>query len=730
MKFAHLLALIAAIFIAAFDAPPAFAQQNVKVAAIAESDAPKAGSTTDLVIRFEPRSGWYGYWKNPGEGGVPADFRWKTPKGVSVGQPSWPAPIALSYMGMTSYVMDGSYSLVFPMKIDASIEAGTQIPVAFDATLFLCTKGLCSAQPVKGSIDLVVGDGAPSVIGSQMAKEARASLPLRASSISATSQNGVLKIVSGGSEIPLGAKVFLSDSEAPVGVNVLQRSKDGLSASIKWKDAPSRISGAIVADRRSWSFGPISIKSSSEGGLAQSSQDETVEEETKLASTVGEGLDTGDLSPEGEKLAAVSLEESSLNIPSLSKEFKALPALSAEESSDSFLSVLLAAFVGGLLLNLMPCVFPILSLKALSLARSSADEKLARVEGVGYALGTVTAVTSLGACILVMREFGASAGWSFQLQSPAFVLAMLGLVAVITLNLAGSFEFAQLGRSAGIAKPGFKGAAGTGALAALIASPCAGPFMAGALGAALVLPPAAALAVFAGLGLGMAAPFLLIAFVPAVRSRLPRPGAWMGRLRRILAVPMALTAAWLLWLLWRQAGPEGLAAGSALLIVIAIGMSLVGHKQRKGSASMSGVLATSLCAALVLGSFSLIAAEPVAAIASTKEKGVVFSEAELERMVAEGTPVLLDFTADWCLTCKVNEKVALGEDSVIQALDDAGVVVMTGDWTNGDPAITAFLEKNGRNAIPFYVLYDGKGGAKVLPQILTPSLVIDELEAI
>ena len=254
--------------------------------------------------------------------------------------------------------------------------------------------------------------------------------------------------------------------------------------------------------------------------------------------------------------------------------------------------------------------------------------------------------------------------------------------------------------------------------------------MAGALGAALVLTPVLALTVFAGLGLGMAAPFLLVAFVPAVRSRLPRPGPWMGRLRRILAVPMALTAVWFFWLLWRQAGIAGVVAGSALVVMMSIGMQMVGRTQRKGGSVRNWVLATAGFAAVLLTSFSFSDMHPAEAHTESSGRVAVFSETALEQVLSEGTPVLLDFTADWCLTCKVNEKVALSDEGAIRALDEAGVLVMTGDWTNGDPSITSFLEKNGRNAIPFYVLYDGKGGAKVLPQILTPSLLIDEAEYI
>ena len=728
------LAVIAAFLLAFTTATQASAQQNVKVAVTAASEQPKPGSTTDIVIRFEPRAGWHGYWLNPGEGGSKVVFRWNTPPGVSVGDPLWPAPVALDTLGLTSYVMDGAYSLVFPMKVSSSVSNGSPIPVSVDMNIFLCTNGLCSAQAVKGSVDLVAGNGQASEIGGAMAREARANLPKRIVGVEASRSGSAVRISVKGTDLPKGAKLFLANDKAPVGPDSLVKSRSGSEAVLDWSDAPATVSGTIVSDSSAWAFGPVSVKAGSADQQAPSSEVGETSIDGEDPTGVERDPASGITSPVV-KVGAVD----ALGVPSDVRSvvpsqkgavFMGIPVLSGDQSSDSVLLVLLGAFLGGLLLNLMPCVFPILSLKAMSLARSSANEETARVEGVGYALGTVATAVGLGAFILVMREFGTSAGWSFQLQSPAFVLAMLGLVVLITLNLSGSFEFAQLGRSAGMTAPGFRGAVGTGAMAAMIASPCAGPFMAGALGAALVLTPVLALTVFAGLGLGMAAPFLLVAFVPAVRSRLPRPGPWMGRLRRILAVPMALTAVWFFWLLWRQAGIAGVVAGSALVVMMSIGMQMVGRTQRKGGSVRNWVLATAGFAAVLLTSFSFSDMHPAEAHTESSGRVAVFSETALEQVLSEGTPVLLDFTADWCLTCKVNEKVALSDEGAIRALDEAGVLVMTGDWTNGDPSITSFLEKNGRNAIPFYVLYDGKGGAKVLPQILTPSLLIDEAEYI
>ena len=385
-----------------------------------------------------------------------------------------------------------------------------------------------------------------------------------------------------------------------------------------------------------------------------------------------------------------------------------------------WLGAALAAFglavLGGLILNVMPCVFPILSLKALSLARSGVSERHARQEALAYTAGVVCVLVALGGAMLALRAGGASVGWAFQLQEPRLVVVLLLLSAAIGFNLAGLFEVPTppLGELAGSG-----GAFATGALAAVIATPCTGPFMGAALGVALVLPWPAALAIFAGLGLGLALPFLLIGFVPALRRLLPRPGGWMETARRVLAVPMFLTAIALGWVLGRQTGVDGLTFALLATLALAVVLWVAGARQRRGLAT-GLLLAAGL---IVLGALAVTQLPgKVAARSAASELGSeAFSEARLTQLRQTGRPIFVYFTADWCLTCKVNERVAI--EPAREAMRKRGVAVLVGDWTDGDPAMGRFIEAHNRAGVPLYLYYAPKRDARVLPQVLTAGML-------
>ena len=325
---------------------------------------------------------------------------------------------------------------------------------------------------------------------------------------------------------------------------------------------------------------------------------------------------------------------------------------------------------------------------------------------------------ALGAALLALRAAGETVGWAFQLQDPRVILFLLLLITALTLNLAGLFELPSVAVSGRLAESrGAAGAFWTGGLAAFVATPCTGPFMGAALGAALVLPAPAALAVFAGLGLGLGLPFLLLGFLPALRRLLPRPGPWMERFRRILAIPMALTALWLAWLLGRLTGTGGLAIGLAAAALLAAALWWAGRKGRWAPLAPAAMAAM---AAVLL----LPAAMPRAQAAGAGMlRAESFSEKKLAELRAQQKPVFLYFTADWCLTCKVNEKAVLEREDVAEAFDKGKVQVLVGDWTRGDAEIGRFLEKQGRSGVPLYLYYAPGKEALVLPQILTPGAV-------
>ncbi len=363
--------------------------------------------------------------------------------------------------------------------------------------------------------------------------------------------------------------------------------------------------------------------------------------------------------------------------------------------------------------------FPILGLKAMKLAKAGGDERTVRREALAYTLGVVLTCLALGGVLLVLRAAGGAVGWAFQLQDPRIILALLLLVTGIAFNLAGLFDLSAYGGGEGLAgKGGVAGSFWTGALVAFVATPCTGPFMAAAMGAALLLPLAAALAIFAGLGLGLALPFLLLAYIPALRKRLPKPGGWMGRFQKILAIPMFLTALGLAWLLGQQRGVSGMTIGLGAALLLALLLWWLGGRQRLGKGG--GWIATVAGLALLAGAAYALPTRAPASI----EKGdstVHFDVAKLAELRAANKPVFLYFTADWCLTCKANEAAAIDRAETRAAFAKAGVTVMIGDWTNADPAITRFLEAQGRSGVPLYLFYAPGKEAQTLPQLLTPA---------
>jgi thiol:disulfide interchange protein len=411
-------------------------------------------------------------------------------------------------------------------------------------------------------------------------------------------------------------------------------------------------------------------------------------------------------------------------------EFRAVPgpvpeggSAIGERGASAILWAVLGAIIGGILLNLMPCVFPILGLKALHISKAGESASEARRDALAYTAGAIIGTGALGVALLAIRAAGTEAGWAFQLQDPRTILLLLLLAVAITANLLGLFELPVLG---GSARPA--GSFGTGALAAFVATPCAGPFLGAALGTALLLPLAGSVLVFAALGFGLAIPFLLVAFVPALRTRLPKPGPWMRKLQRFLAIPMGLSAVAALWLLWRLAGDGALFDALWLSIFLAALLGLYGMTQRGNSKHgwvPLGLIAVLIPYAVFVASHHRSSRTAAQTIAGAEH----WSEARVASYVGQGHPVFVYFTADWCLTCKVNEAGAIDRAEVHAAFDKAGVKVLAGDWTNGDPAITRFLESRGRAGVPFYLWYAPGKEAEELPQVLTPGMLISRAQS-
>ena len=619
------------------------------------------GTKGSLAVVMHPHPGWHGYWINPGDAGQPTTAIWQLPKGAAAGPLKYPAPDRLLIGGLMNYVFARDYVLLADLTLARPLAHGETLPVTAALRYLACTDKIC--VPETAEVSARIAPGLPAeVAAARQALPRPLGTPARFAAAAGQIRLG----------IPLPAAVQVADAyfypatDGALDYAAPQRiSRNGDWLIVETKAGPNPAPNPAAPLE-----GVLSIGSNQAFAVAAA---------------------PGSVPPAGRPLG------------------EAAPVRGAV----AILLALGGAILGGLLLNVMPCVFPILSLKALSLARSGESPRAARIEGLAYTAGVILVCLALGAALLALRAGGAAVGWAFQLQDPRVALFLLLLIGGLALNLAGLFELPTFGAGDGLAgKSGAAGAFWTGALAAFVATPCTGPFMGAALGAALVLPAAAGLAIFAGLGLGLALPFLALGFIPALRRRLPRPGPWMSTLRRILAVPMALTALWLAWLLWRESGDTALLIGLAALACLAAALWWGGRRR--------GWLAA--LPALAIAAAALVAV-PAAPQARAETGGLLaaepFSEARLAQLRAQKRSVFVYFTADWCLTCKVNEKAVLERAEVAEAFKKRNAAILVGDWTRGNPEIGRFLEAQGRSGVPLYLWYAPGKEAETLPQILT-----------
>ena len=669
-------------------APPAGAQNrlgnselNVTATLVAESQTVKAGQSVTLAFVMEPKPTWHGYWENPGDAGIGMSFDWTLPAGVTAGKPQFQVPDTLLISGIMNYVYKGDYAVLVNLTLSDKVQPGP-LPVSMKSEWLSCTDEICVPEQDELAITLqVVGKDAP-VVEDKRFNGFRAALPRPLGSEASFAANNNLFRLSG----PLPANVEIDRPYFFI-----------LEDGIVDYGAPQKFSRD--GDRLILETGARGDALSISGVLKIGDHNGFLINATK-----------GDVAMTGLPLAADGPK--SENITSLL--FLALGG----------------AILGGLLLNLMPCVFPILSLKAISLAKAGGNEAVVRRDALAYTAGVVLVATALGAVLLGLRASGAAVGWAFQLQDPRIIFVLLALVTAIGFNLAGMFELPNINFGNRLArKDGPAGSFWTGALAAFVATPCTGPFMAAALGATIVLPPIAALVIFAGLGVGLALPFLLIGFLPAIRNRLPRPGRWLDGFRKAMAIPMFLTSIGLIWLLGRQIGTDALGLSLIFLLLVALILWWFGGGQLKGM-SRGALTSAAMVAAIVGGIIALPgeAAMDGQKLASTSDAtlpGQPFSERRLSELRASGQPVFAYFTADWCITCKANEAAAIQRTETADAFAAAKVAVLIGDWTRPDPEISRFLEKHGRAGVPLYLYYAPGKDPVILPQILTVATLTD-----
>jgi thiol:disulfide interchange protein DsbD len=645
-------------------ATPAMAQE-IPSSPIAKAqlliDAPhiRKGEPVWALVLFTLPEHWHIYWRNPGDSGLETKLAWTLPEGLRAGEIHWPTPERIETSGLVNYGY--STKVILPVMLTPSRDSiEGDITVKAD---WLACNDICI--PESATLTAKIPQANPQA--SLLESEARASLP---------------QPFDGGATYSLDSEQVTLALTMPAG----------------WKG------------KSPFDFFPID-----DGVRSNASHPEASVHDLELQLRFPRG--SGDAPPTWHGVLTTS--DGAYDIAATQTVANAAPI--ANETVPLLVTLVLA-FLGGLLLNLMPCVLPILSLKALAVAKKSgAEQRAVRLQGIAYTLGVVASFMAIAAIMLALKSAGAAIGWGFQLQEPSVIAALMLLMLAVALNLLGLFELPVLFGNRQADSSSTRGAFLTGALAVALATPCTAPFMAPAIGATLALSAPVALLVFAALGLGMALPFLVISLSPAMRKFLPKPGVWMLRFKQFLAFPMFATSAWLLWVLVQINGVMGMgvALTGAVLIVW-----LLWWAQLPGSRARRIVL---LLAAALIAIWTISAQPPAQGTMPPMAHGEAFSAAKLDGLRAEGRPVFVDATAAWCLTCKINERIALDDSAVKAAFTEKNVALLIADWTMRDSAITEYLASFGRNGVPLYVYYPPGKAPVVLPQLLTPGAVLSAM---
>jgi thiol:disulfide interchange protein DsbD len=671
----------------------AASEPRVRVDLVSDVRSIEPGATFWVGVRQRIAAGWHTYWSNPGDSGEPMTIDWQLPPGFRAGSLEWPHPHRIPVGPAMSFGYADEVVLPVPITAPAALGAGTSVTLRGQASWLVCEK-ICIPEEAPVALTLPVGPGAADPHGAAVLARARRAVPVPSLwpvSFSATADLLTLTV--------------------PLPGLVRERITDVWFYPLRWGVIEHAAAQTVDIDP---------------GGM-------TVRARRGPLPTAGEGPIDGVLVIT-ERLDQATARQAFL--------VHAVPRPAADHRA--LWQALALALAGGLILNAMPCVLPVLSVKALALVRhAGAGRAATAAHGLVYTLGVLVSFGVLAGALLALRGSGEQIGWGFQLQAPWFVTLLAYVLFAMALALSGVQPIS--GRLAGLGqilttRRGHAGTFFTGALATLAATPCTAPFMGAAVGFAVTQPWPSALLIFQALGLGLALPFLLLSLVPAWHRFLPRPGPWMERLQQLLAFPLYASAAWLVWVLSQQAGPSGVA-------IVLTGLLLLGFAAWLRSA---GRIASPPWRRVTTGGAALAWAMAVATLAfvgpaareSRPAAGPAgaawepFSPERLAELRAAGTPVFVNLTAAWCVTCLVNERVALRSPAVARAFAGKGVTLLRGDWTRRDARITEVLDAFGRNGVPLYLLYPGRPGAQagrpaiVLPQILSEDTVIQAVARI
>lgn len=689
--------------------------ERVQVRLLSDVAAVAPGEPFTVALEQRIIPGWHTYWKNPGDSGLPTEIEWILPAGSSAGPIQWPYPHRFDVGPITNYGYSDQVLLLNQITPPADLKAGEQFAMQAKLRWLVCEE-ICIPEESEITFALPVSDGpAPSALHDDL-EAARSALPVASPwplSVAMEAEALSLELA-----LPIAAQATLIDAAffpdawgqiLHSGQQVLTSTPEsirlGLEPEAGFDPGKTPLSGVMVLTERLADGSEaarallVSAKLDGDAGLAGTTTGGAAGGQTPLLIIEGGGI-----------------------------------------ADIGFFSALFFALLGGIILNLMPCVFPVLSIKILSLSQQlGGDRREMRHHGYVYTAGVLISFAVISGLLLALRAGGEALGWGFQFQSPTFVMLMALLFFALGLMLSGVMTFGAslIGVGQGLgAKPGMSGSLFTGVLATLAATPCTAPFMGAAVGYAITASPVSALAVFLALGFGLALPYLLLTLVPGALAWLPKPGAWMERLKQVFAFPMYAAAIWLVWVLAQQSGASGVLAALAAMLLLAFAAWLYettkGLKQR-GRLVGASVVAVLLAAALVglprllppAGSGPAMAAVDNALIPSEP-----FSPERVAALRAEGRPVFVDFTAAWCITCLVNEELVFTDDGVAKAFATADVALLIADWTNRDPVITEALAEHGRSGVPLYLFYPNDGGAPaILPQVLTVGNVLQAVEA-
>jgi len=691
--------------------------QHVEADLLSETTGAAPGSTLYVALRQKIVPGWHTYWRNPGDAGQATALTWTLPAGWTAGDIVWPAPERYIAGPLMNYVFSDEVYLPIPITVPADAKPGQSVTLKAAADWLVC-KDVCVPEDATLSIDVPV-IAAPAMdpkVGKAIA-DTLAAAPK-----------------------PAGLKAAFSVDATSIRLSI---TGDG----VKGQDVSHAYffpyNGAVIEQIKPQSAerGPDGLTMILAPGYDFQHGKPPATLDGVIELSPGHGYEVS--ATPGAPLAGASGTTPPVVVTDAGKGGGAAPTTGDKGASLGLPAAIAFAFFGGLILNLMPCVFPVLSIKAAALARHVEAPGRARAEGVAFLVGCVATFVVLAAILIAAQKAGQAVGWGFQLQSPGVVAALALIMLGVGLNLSGVFEIGTSVQGAGQGLAGRSdliGALFTGVLAVVVAAPCTAPFMAPAIGWALVQPPVAALSVFAALGLGLALPFVAVSFAPALFKLLPRPGVWMDIFRKVLAFPMYGAAAWLVWVFALEAGDAALPFLFAAAVVLGFSAFMWGVSQHGLRPWLSRALAV----------IALIAVIPISAVgarmspasasagAATAAAGPVagvptepWSPEKVASLRAEGKPVFVDFTAAWCVTCQVNERTALATGAVADAFKKTGAVYLKADWTNRNPQIAKALAAVGRSGVPLYLLYDakGQGDPKILPQLLTSGGVVEALNA-